>query len=91
MLVGSIFHFGYLMAEFPANVLLQRLPVGRTGFVFACGCFTMFQGTASNAATLLVMRFLLGVAEAGIFPGATMLNTMWYSKKEQPLRSAITF
>ncbi|KAI8666321.1 hypothetical protein NCS57_00856600 [Fusarium keratoplasticum] len=70
--VVSIFYLGWLVAEYAANAILQKFPVGKT-----------------NAAGLLVLRFLLGVLEAPSYPGFTIINTMWYKKAEQPLRMIV--
>ncbi|KAH8172804.1 major facilitator superfamily protein [Sarocladium implicatum] len=91
--VGSIFYFGWLIAEYPANAVLQKLPVGKT--VGACvvlwGVLVMCLAAAQNAPGLMVIRFILGALEAPLFPAVTILNSMWYRKSEQPLRMALTF
>ncbi|KAK6222625.1 hypothetical protein LQW54_000805 [Pestalotiopsis sp. IQ-011] len=86
--LGSIFYFGYLIAQFPASFLLQRLPIGK--FVSATtilwgvilmttpGC-TSFAGIATN-------RFLLGFTEAAINPAFVWIMSIWYTNSEQPLR-----
>ncbi|KAF4837641.1 putative transporter [Colletotrichum siamense] len=91
--VGSIFYFGWLIAEYPANAVLQKLPVGKTvgTAVVAWGGCVMCLAAAQNAAGLMVLRFLMGVLESPLFPAVTILNTMWYKKSEQPVRMAITF
>jgi MFS family permease len=89
--VVSIFYLGWLVAEYPANAILQNFPVGKTvGItVFGWGAVVMCLGAAQNAAGLLVLRFLLGVLEASSYPAFTIINTMWYKKAEQPLRMAL--
>ncbi|KAF4431480.1 Major facilitator superfamily domain general substrate transporter [Fusarium acutatum] len=91
--VGSIFYFGWLVAEYPANLVLQKMPVGKTVgvAVIGWGAIVMCLGAAQNAAGLMVLRFIMGVLEAPLFPAVTILNTMWYKKSEQPVRMAITF
>ncbi|KAF6837195.1 allantoate permease [Colletotrichum plurivorum] len=91
--VGSIFYFGWLVAEYPANAILQKLPVGKTvgSAVVAWGAIVMCLGAAQNAAGLMVLRFLMGALEAPLFPAVTILNTMFYKKSEQPVRMALTF
>ncbi|KAK4868377.1 hypothetical protein LT330_007099 [Penicillium expansum] len=91
--VASIFYFGYMAATFPANAMLQRVPVGK-----ALGCATigwgiiaMLMGATKNFAGLLVLRLIMGCFEAPIFPCITTLVGMWYTKKEQPTRTAICF
>lgn len=91
--MGSIFYFGWLVAEYPANAILQKLPVGKTvgSAVVAWGGIVMCLGAAQNAAGLMVLRFLMGALEAPLFPAVTILNTMFYKKSEQPVRMALTF
>lgn len=40
---------------------------------------------------LLVQRFCLGVAEAGIAPAFSLITAMWYKRREQPFRFAVWF
>ncbi|CAI6092377.1 unnamed protein product [Clonostachys chloroleuca] len=91
--VGSIFYFGWLVAEYPANAVLQKLPVGKSvgGAVILWGVVVMCLGAAQDFAGLAVLRLIMGVLEAPLFPAVTILNTMWYKKSEQPVRMAITF
>lgn len=91
--VGSIFYFGWLVAEYPMNVVLQKLPVGKSlsAAVLIWGAMVMCLAAAKNAPGLMVMRFILGALEAIEFPAVTVLNTMWYKKSEQPIRMALTF
>lgn len=73
--------------------MLQKLPVGKSvgGAVILWGVVVMCLGAAQNFAGLAVLRLIMGVLEAPLFPAVTILNTMWYKKSEQPVRMAITF
>lgn len=51
----------------------------------------MLTAACNNAAGLLATRIFLGVAEAAIAPGLTIIISMWYKRKEQPLRHAAWF
>ncbi|KAH7021537.1 uncharacterized protein B0I36DRAFT_354183 [Microdochium trichocladiopsis] len=68
--VGSIFYFGWLIAEYPGSVVLQKFPVGKTvgAAVVVWGILVMCLGAAQNAAGLMALRFLMGVFEAPLFP-----------------------
>jgi MFS family permease len=44
-----------------------------------------------NWTDLMVVRFILGVAEAGISPGFSLLTSLWCRPSEQPLRHGIWF
>ena len=81
----GLFYFGYLLFEVPSNLLLRRVGARRWisrilitwGFV---SCATMaVKGTASFA----VVRILLGIAEAGFFPGIVLYLTYWFPAKDR--------
>ncbi|KAJ5664562.1 hypothetical protein N7507_005293 [Penicillium longicatenatum] len=89
--VAAIFNFGYLFWAIPSNLLLQKLPVAKY-----MGCMLLLWSViviahigATNYAGILVLRFLLGMAEAGVSPCMMVLTSMFYKRSEQPLRMAI--
>lgn len=90
--MGSIFYFGYLVAEFPAVNAMSRFPLGKFLAILAMGwsICTILMAATSNAAGLMALRFIMGVFEAPGLPGCTLAVTMWYTKKEQPLRIALS-
>src|SRR5689334_12234034 len=77
---AGIFFIGYFLFEVPSNMILHRVGAGRWiarimvtwGIVSAA---TMF---VNSAASFYLLRFLLGVAEAGFFPGMILYLTYWY-------------
>lgn len=52
------------------------------------GLMTMLLGAVHNFAGLVALRFLLGVFEAGLFPGLIYCLTFWYKPNERALRTA---
>lgn len=48
----------------------------------------MLASVCKNAAGLLAQRFFLGLLEAPIAPGLSLIVSMWYKRSEQPLRHA---
>ncbi|CAK7245112.1 MAG: hypothetical protein STHCBS139747_006681 [Sporothrix thermara] len=91
--VASIFYFAYLGFEAPAGYLVQRLPI-RTflaAAVFGFSVLTFCTGATSSYASLAVVRFLLGVFESMLFPTASIITAMWWTRKEQPIRVAMYF
>ena len=77
---AGVFFIGYLLFQVPANVILER--VGARRWIF---CITAIWGliSASNAfvqgpTSFYALRFLLGVAEAGLFPGMIFYLTLWF-------------
>ncbi len=87
---AGIFFIGYFFFEVPSNVLLKkfgaRLWIARImiswGVISACMIFV--RGTSSFYA----LRFLLGLAEAGFFPGVIFYLTLWYPSKMRSTRTA---
>ncbi|KAB8271287.1 major facilitator superfamily domain-containing protein [Aspergillus minisclerotigenes] len=71
--LSSIFYFGYLLAEWPQNWALQRFPVAKWLAINLVMCF----------ATLFVVRFFLGVAEASIVPAFLLILSMFFTYQEQ--------
>lgn len=51
----------------------------------------MFTALCSNAGGLLGNRIMLGVSEAAIAPGLSIVISMWYKRSEQPLRHGAWF
>lgn len=78
---------------YPANAILQKFRVGRC-LAIACvgwGASVTLIAASPNFAVLMFLRFVMGATESFVFPCMTILISMWYTKREQPLRSAITF
>ncbi|KAI4868448.1 MFS general substrate transporter [Hypoxylon rubiginosum] len=84
----SIFYFGYLVAQWPAGYLLQRLPVGKFigSSVLAWGLLTIVTPACKSFAGLAVNRFFLGCCEAAVNPGFVLVLSMWWRQDEQPMR-----
>ncbi|EED18074.1 MFS allantoate transporter, putative [Talaromyces stipitatus ATCC 10500] len=91
--LSSLFYFGFLAWAFPTNFLLQRLPIGKyLGFnIFMWGVFLMLQAACHNFATLGVLRTLAGAAEACSDPGFMLVTSMWYTRREQPVRIGLWY
>jgi len=89
--VGSIFYFGWLVWEYPAAVLVQKLPVGKyiAGVTFIWGAVVAVTASTSNFGGLAVCRILLGMAEATISPAFIFITSTWYTRSEIPFRLGI--
>ncbi|OAQ96980.1 hypothetical protein LLEC1_06984, partial [Akanthomyces lecanii] len=90
---NSIYYFGYLAASYPSAVLMVRLPVAKliAGSLFSWGAIAMLTATCRDATGLLINRFFLGVAEAPLTSGLTIIVAMWYTRDEQPFRQSIWY
>jgi MFS family permease len=91
--LGSIFYLGYLAMEMPTVWLLTKVPLGSYigGTLFAWGGVVCCMAACRNFAGLATVRFLLGVFEAGILPALLLVNSLWYTRREQPLRTALWY
>ncbi|KAI5990303.1 MFS general substrate transporter [Pisolithus orientalis] len=90
----SVFFISYGLFEFPANIMLQFVrPSRQCGwFLFITLLITnerMSMGFVKSYPQLVAIRFLLGVAEAGFFPGVAFFLTMWYPKYKLMYRIAL--
>ena len=84
LLVG-IFFFGYFLFEVPSNLILHRVGarVWIARILISWGAVAMATGFVRNVPQLYGARFLLGIAEAGFFPGIVLYLTYWFPPREQ--------
>lgn len=77
---AGIFFVGYTFLEIPANVLLEKIGTRKwmTSIFFLWGVTTVLTGFAQNDTQLYILRFMLGVFEAGAFPGMIVMINYWF-------------
>ncbi|TDC93751.1 MFS transporter [Saccharopolyspora aridisoli] len=77
---SGIFFLGYLVLEVPSNLALHRFGARKwlARIMITWGVVATVMAFVPNATTLVVLRFLLGVAEAGFFPGIILYLTYWF-------------
>src|SRR5580693_2316279 len=70
-LLSGIFFWGYFIFEIPSNLLLHKLGarIWIARILVSWGIVAILTGFVRSATHLYLLRFLLGVAEAGYFPG----------------------
>ncbi|KAL2434057.1 MFS-type transporter cnsL [Exophiala dermatitidis] len=92
-LVGTLFFVGYALFEGPFAWAIQRLPVAKllAVTVFFWGVLNMCCAATHNFPGIAVARFFMGGTEAIMYPVSSVMTTMWWTKKEQPVRIAIWF
>jgi ACS family glucarate transporter-like MFS transporter len=95
--VFSAFAWSYVLAQLPGGWLLDRFGSKITYFfsIFLWSLFTMLTGTVgfltggAAVATLFVLRFVVGAAEAPSFPGNSRITSAWFPTHERGLASAL--
>ena len=87
----GIFAVGYALFQIPAGWYSDRAGPRRalTVVVIVWSFFTALTGAVYTAMSLLVVRFLFGVGEAGAYPGATRALYTWLPAKERGLGQGI--
>jgi len=77
---AGIFFVGYALLEVPSNLLLHRLGarLWMCRIMVTWGLISAAMAFAYTETTFYVLRFLLGVAEAGFFPGVILYLTYWF-------------
>ncbi|RFU28322.1 hypothetical protein B7463_g7990, partial [Scytalidium lignicola] len=89
----TVFFVPYSLFEVPSNIVLKiiRPSIWISILCFAWGVVMTLMGIVSTYQGLVIARFFLGVAEAGFFPAATYLLTIWYKRYEVQSRMAIFY
>ncbi|BBU30633.1 MFS transporter [Burkholderia sp. THE68] len=77
---AGIFFIGYFLFEVPSNLLLQRIGARKTitRIMVLWGLTGCAMATVSSPGAFYVLRFLLGVFEAGFFPGVVYFLSQWF-------------
>jgi len=77
---AGIFFIGYFIFEVPSNLALEKFGASRwiARIMVTWGIISALMATVSGELSFYVLRFLLGVAEAGFFPGIILYLTYWY-------------
>src|SRR6202047_955695 len=77
---AGIFFIGYFIFEVPSNLALERFGASRwiARIMVTWGIISALMALVSGVWSFYSLRFLLGVAEAGFFPGIILYLTYWY-------------
>jgi len=77
---SGIFFFGYFLFEVPSNLMLQKVGA-RLWMCRICvtwGLLSMLTAFCREPVSFCIARFLLGAAEAGLYPGMVLYMTFWF-------------
>lgn len=77
---AGLFFWGYFFFEVPSNLLLDRFGARRwiARIMVTWGLLSMGTAFVTGWVGFLTLRFLLGIAEAGLFPGVILYLTFWF-------------
>ncbi|MBP2303588.1 MFS transporter [Azospirillum picis] len=92
---AGVFFIGYMLFEVPSNLIMHRVGARRwiarimitwgiiSGAMAFMSSMAAALGFENSTMTFYVLRFLLGVAEAGFFPGIILYFNYWYPSHRQ--------
>ena len=77
---GGMFFIGYFFFQLPSNLLLEKVGVRRwiSGLMILWGVISCLMVFIRGPISFFIMRFLLGAAEAGFFPGMILYMKHWF-------------
>jgi MFS transporter, ACS family, tartrate transporter len=77
---ASVFFIGYFIFQVPANLILEKIGARRWMFIILTvwGLISAANAFMTGPLSYYTLRFLLGVAEAGFFPGMLLYMTYWF-------------
>ena len=89
---SGVFFLGYCLFEVPSNLVLHRVGARRwiSRIMISWGAISVAMMFVRTTPTFYVLRFLLGAAEAGFFPGVVYYLSHWYPE-EQRARAIAAF
>src|SRR5688500_20334580 len=88
---AGIFFIGYFLFEVPSNLILHRVGARRwiARIMISWGIVSAATAFITGPTSFYIVRFLLGVAEAGFFPGMILYLTYWFPSAVRDRKSVV--
>jgi len=88
---AGIFFVGNLLFEVPSNIIAKRFGarIWLARIIFCWGIVAVLTAFVQTATQLYILRFLLGVAEAGFYPGVIFYFSYWFRERERAFAVAV--
>lgn len=82
---AGIFFIGYLLFEVPSNMVLERIGAKRliATIMIIWGSVSASMAFVTTATQFYVLRFILGIAESGLYPGIILYITYWFREQDR--------
>ncbi|MGF6782018.1 MFS transporter [Paraburkholderia sp. GAS334] len=92
-LAAGLFYAGYILVAVPSNLLLARFGarLWMTRILITWGLIASLTAFVNSAHMLYALRFLLGIAESGFFPGMVLYVTFWLPRQERVWLMSLLF
>lgn len=87
---GGLFFIGYVLFEIPSNLILHRVGarIWIARVMISWGLVAAASACVSGPRSFYLLRFLLGVAEAGFFPGIILYLSLWFPARQRAVAAA---
>ncbi|TDZ19684.1 putative transporter [Colletotrichum orbiculare MAFF 240422] len=90
----SILYVGYILMQIPSNMIINK--ISRPSWYIAAamliwGLISTLSGVTTSFGGMVATRFFLGFIEAAFLPGALLILSKWYTRRELTQRNAILF
>ena len=88
---AGLFFLGYCVFEIPSNLILEKVGARRwiARIMIAWGIVSMGMMFVTDVTTFMIARVVLGIAEAGFFPGMVLYLTYWIPAAERARTNAL--
>lgn len=90
----SILYVGYILMQVPSNIFINKISRPSkyiSAVMLLWGMISTLSGVTHNFSGMVAIRFFLGFVEAAFLPGALMILSKWYTRKELTTRNALLF
>ena len=91
--LSAMVYAGYFFGQYPCGWLIGRYPAQRI-LAISCllwGFLVLMLTECRSFSSALAVRFLMGIFEAAVTPGLTLMTGFWYKRSEIPLRQCIWY
>ncbi|WP_200880757.1 MFS transporter [Thermoactinomyces daqus] len=84
-LAAGIFFVGYIILQVPGGIIAEKGSAKKfiAWTIIAWGTLATVTGFVQNATQLMILRFLLGVAEGGVWPAILVIISHWFPNEER--------
>ncbi|KAL2863970.1 major facilitator superfamily domain-containing protein [Aspergillus lucknowensis] len=91
--LSAMVYAGYFFGQYPCGWLIGRFPAQRVLGVSCLlwGLMVIIMTQCRSYSSALAVRFIMGIFEAAVTPGLTLMTGFWYTRREIPLRQCIWY
>lgn len=91
--LSAMVYAGYFFGQYPCGWLIGRFQAQKVMAIsiFLWGLTVIILTQCRSYSSALAVRFIMGIFEAAVTPGLTLMTGFWYTRREIPLRQCIWY